>query len=93
MTALENQLTFNNFIDRFDELINPSHPKLLYLSSLYININGSISFSFKRNYYSAVGLPRKYALSSMIKFLIKKDILAIPESNKRLQKLHLSRDI
>lgn len=93
MIALKNQLTFNNFMDNFDELTNEAPPKLFHLFNSYIDIDELIPFSFKQNYYSAVGSPRKYSLSSMIKFFILKNILGISESKQLLHILHLSKDI
>lgn len=93
MITLENQFTFNNFMDNFDELTNKATPKLFRLFNSYIEIEKLIPTSFKQEYYSAIGSPRKYSLSSMIKFFILKNILSISESKKLLHILHLSKEI
>lgn len=93
MKALKNQLTFNNFMGNFDELTNEATTKLFHLFNLYIDIDSLIPTSFRQDYYSAVGSPKKYSLSSMIKFFILKNILAISESKQLLHILHLSKDI
>lgn len=71
MIALKNQLTFNNFMDNFDELTSEATPKLFRLFNSYIDIDidALISSSFKEKYYSTVDSPREYSLSSMINFL------------------------
>lgn len=80
MIALKNQLTFNNFMDNFNELTSEATPKLLHLFNSYINIDELIPSSFKERYYSTIGSPREYSLSSMINFFILKNILGFSES-------------
>lgn len=93
MIALKNQLTFNDFMDNFDELTSEATPKLFHLFNSYIDINNLIPSSFKENYYSTVGSPREYSLSSMINFFILKNILGFSESKQLLNILRISSDI
>ncbi|MEG2415975.1 MAG: transposase [Peptostreptococcaceae bacterium] len=93
MIALNNQLSFNNFMDNFDELTSEATPKLFHLFNSFINIGDLIPTSFNQKYYSALGSPREYSLSSMINFFILKNILAISESKQLLNILHISKDI
>lgn len=93
MIALKNQLTFNNFMDNFDELTHEATPKLFQLFNSYINIDELIPTSFKQKYYSTVGSPREYSLSSMVNFFILKNILGISESKLLLNLLHISSEI
>ncbi|MGL6107770.1 transposase [Romboutsia sp.] len=80
-------------MDNFDELTNEATPKLFHLFNSFINIDDLIPTSFNQKYYSAVGSPREYSLSSMINFFILKNILAISESKQLLNILHISKDI
>lgn len=93
MIALKNQLTFNNFMDNFDELTSEATPKLFHLFNSYINIDKLIPPSFKEEYYPTVGSPREYSLSSMINFFILKNILGFSESKQLLNILRISNDI
>lgn len=93
MIALKNQLSFNNFMDNFDELTNEATPKLFHLFNSFINIDDLIPTSFNQKYYSTIGSPREYSLSSMLNFFILKNILAISESKQLLNILHISKDI
>lgn len=93
MIALKNQLTFNNFMDNFDDLTSEATPKLFHLFNSYINIDKLIPPSFKEDYYSTVGSPREYSLSSMINFFILKNILGFSESKQLLNILRISNDI
>ncbi|MGL5188918.1 MAG: transposase [Cetobacterium sp.] len=93
MIALKNQLTFNNFMDNFDELTSKATPKLFHLFNTFIDIDTFIPSSFKEEYYSTVGSPREYSLSSMINFFILKNILGFSESKQLLNILHISNDI
>ena len=93
MIALKNQLTFNNFMDNFDELTSEATPKLFNLFNSYIHIDKLIPSSFKERYYSTAGSPREYSLSSMINFFILKNILGFSESKQLLNILRISNDI
>lgn len=93
MIALKNQLTFNNFMDNFDELTSEATPKLFHLFNSYIDVDKLIPSSFKEKYYSTVGSPREYSLSSMINFFILKNILGFSESKQLLNILRISNDI
>lgn len=93
MIALKNQLSFNDFMDNFDEMTSEATPKLFQLFDSYININELIPSSFKEKYYSTVGSPREYSLPSMINFFILKNILGFSESKQLLNILHISNDI
>lgn len=93
MITLKNQLTFNNFMDNFDELTSEATPKLFHLFDSFIDMSKLIPSSFKENYYSTVGSPREYSLQSMINFFILKNILGFSESKQLINILRISNDI
>ena len=80
MISLKNQLTFNNFMDNFDDLTSEATPKLFHLFNSYIDTDKLIPSSFKENYYLTVASPIEYSLFSMINFFILKNILGFSKS-------------
>lgn len=93
MKALKNQLSFSNFTDEFDDLIEKDKPQLIKLFEEFIDISDFIPHSFYNSYYSDTGHPRDYDLSSMISSLILQKLLSIPTTTLLQVILELSEEL
>ena len=64
------QVSFSDFFEEFNQLVDTKKPMILKYFEDYIDINSLIPHEFYDSYYSSTGRPRDYSLESMISALI-----------------------
>jgi hypothetical protein len=72
------QVSFSDFFEEFNQLVDTKKPMILKYFEDYIDINSLIPHEFYDSYYSSTGRPRDYSLESMISALIFKCFFSIP---------------
>lgn len=93
MNIVKNQIHLADLYEEVADCFDKDKPKFIKLFESYIDINSLIPRSFHNAYYSSIGRPRDYSLSSMLIALIVQKILSLSDTSQFLNILNLSKEL
>lgn len=90
---MNKQLSFADFIENFDQIVETKQPKLLDLFDQFIDLCELIPSSWSLRYYKHTGRPHNNSLSSIVACLLLQKLLSIPKVELLITFLNFSREL